>query len=754
MAQSKVSVLLDFRSRLAGITAAITGLASLAGTYVSLRGTIAGSRDVIGLGAALLHVSQSSGLTVSKLMVLRQALQDAGGEANQASQLVAKMQKSIVDAGRGAGEARPWIASLGIDLAQLAALDPAAQLETLSAALRRIEDPAQRTAASMAFFGEAGAKLGAFFQTEGFADVESSLGRLPAIMERSAVEFERIDTLLGRLLTKGRQVFAGFTDQISTHIREPLEAVDKIDFSGVGQKLGALAGVAIEAWKQGQFAEFVATSIEAAGDAGAMAFKASLRAAIDFLAQGSTWVNLVDFLGTVAAGFSKAINGVALAVVPYIGAAAAKLADEVHVMFKRLDGLARQALAPMLNWLAEHVERTLNALIAGLNKLPGVNIDSVALGRVDARTEPVRQAITWEKALAIAKAEGMRLDERLNDLVNARLDTLRKIVRGEQDATAETGARVSALEELNRLMAEYEAKLAAARAAASTPPPPGGGGGGGTGNTGGGGGTGAATFGKQMETFFNNLPALADVAAREIGNIYAGTINTLAGGIEGLINRTLTLGQALRSIAAGIGQTVLQGFSRVVAEMTAKFVFVQGRYAALKAANFLVDQVYAAKGLALTLASAAKSLLAWIPSAIAASISSYGIAAVVGVGAALAAIAATGFERGGYTGDGASNAIAGAVHRGEYVFSAPAVQRLGVANLDAMHASAKRGYSAGGYVTDSGSGATAAGENPINVSVAIVQSRDAGLAWLKDRPGRKVLYDQLARDRRDMGMQT
>lgn len=44
-----------------------------------------------------------------------------------------------------------------------------------------------------------------------------------------------------------------------------------------------------------------------------------------------------------------------------------------------------------------------------------------------------------------------------------------------------------------------------------------------------------------------------------------------------------------------------------------------------------------------------------------------------------------GFRRGGYTGDGPVNAIAGAVHGSEYVFDAASTARIGVDNLRAMH---------------------------------------------------------------------
>lgn len=57
-----------------------------------------------------------------------------------------------------------------------------------------------------------------------------------------------------------------------------------------------------------------------------------------------------------------------------------------------------------------------------------------------------------------------------------------------------------------------------------------------------------------------------------------------------------------------------------------------------------------------------------------------------------------GFASGGYTGDGATFQPAGIVHRGEFVLSKKATSRLGVDNLNALHAAALRGYSGGGAV--------------------------------------------------------
>lgn len=57
-----------------------------------------------------------------------------------------------------------------------------------------------------------------------------------------------------------------------------------------------------------------------------------------------------------------------------------------------------------------------------------------------------------------------------------------------------------------------------------------------------------------------------------------------------------------------------------------------------------------------------------------------------------------GFASGGYTGQGGKFEPAGIVHRGEYVMSKAATDRIGVGNLEALHRAAQRGYASGGYV--------------------------------------------------------
>lgn len=75
---------------------------------------------------------------------------------------------------------------------------------------------------------------------------------------------------------------------------------------------------------------------------------------------------------------------------------------------------------------------------------------------------------------------------------------------------------------------------------------------------------------------------------------------------------------------------------------------------------------------------------------------------------------AIGFAGGGYTGPGGRFEPAGVVHRGEYVFSQPAVRRIGLSRLETMH----RGYANGGLVggNDNASGGGGKAVVPVTVN--------------------------------------
>ena len=155
-------------------------------------------------------------------------------------------------------------------------------------------------------------------------------------------------------------------------------------------------------------------------------------------------------------------------------------------------------------------------------------------------------------------------------------------------------------------------------------------------------------------------------------------------------------GQAMaRAVVNAIGEMAAQwvayqalemaGIAKTTAAKTASVSTITAAQMGSIAATTAASTAATATTTATQAAAAATTTAAWTPAAIVASIGSFGGAAAIGLAAVIAALAFTGgFRKGGYTGNGGVNDVAGVVHGKEYVFDAESTARIGVANLEAM----------------------------------------------------------------------
>ncbi|KRS11035.1 hypothetical protein XM53_18320 [Roseovarius atlanticus] len=131
-----------------------------------------------------------------------------------------------------------------------------------------------------------------------------------------------------------------------------------------------------------------------------------------------------------------------------------------------------------------------------------------------------------------------------------------------------------------------------------------------------------------------------------------------------------------------------------------------------------------------------------------------------------------GFSEGGFTGPGGKFQPAGIVHKGEYVMSKQATNRIGVGNLEALHSAAKKGYAAGGLVGGTARLRTASqgrSESPamagqvININAPVTVEAGAGtpeqnndlakkMAREMENTMRGVVVDELRRQHRPGNM--
>ncbi|MDR3458011.1 MAG: hypothetical protein P4N60_11235 [Verrucomicrobiae bacterium] len=248
------------------------------------------------------------------------------------------------------------------------------------------------------------------------------------------------------------------------------------------------------------------------------------------------------------------------------------------------------------------------------------------------------------------------------------------------------------------------------------------------------------SFSYQMQSAMVSLQNMNNLA-KETAGIFTGAFNTAIGsiskGITGLIMGTMSWAQALRQIASTILNQVIQS----IVEMGVRMIATQ-------LMTFLFGRGLATTGVAAAEAEAKILTAANTAPAALAAIASYGgaVAAAVPVWA-IAAMGAAGFSEGGYTGDGGMFDPAGIVHRGEFVFNADAVNRIGVDNLDAMHRGAVAPAAAAG-------GSTAGGSGALPPKVVTVFDRQSLMAELKKPDYAHITIQHVLDNKSRLGFQT
>lgn len=174
-----------------------------------------------------------------------------------------------------------------------------------------------------------------------------------------------------------------------------------------------------------------------------------------------------------------------------------------------------------------------------------------------------------------------------------------------------------------------------------------------------------SSFGDQLfnaaDAMVRRIGTLAQQVARSFTDVMGSAIDGISGSIEGLITRTMDWADALQNVARTIGSSVVSAISRMFAE------WIVGRLAAMAKNIFAVQAEGAAE-------TAAKT-----PGALLTSISSWGTAAVVGLAALTAVMAAVGaFATGGMVqgpGGPKSDSILARLSAGEFVVNADATSR-------------------------------------------------------------------------------
>lgn len=217
------------------------GADALVRSVLDVQKVIGELKSTIDLGGQLTDLSARTGQTISDLVLLRQAFQNAGIEAGSTGQMLNLLQKSLTGLNEEGQPTSQAFNRLGLSVDSLKDMSAPEQIRTLTAALTQIQDPADRTRVAMELFGKSGGQMLAVLSDSSALDVaKSQVGSLGETMEKNAASFDSLGDSLDAIGLRATQLFAGVAEEIAPALQHLADSINEIDLTQAGREIGAL----------------------------------------------------------------------------------------------------------------------------------------------------------------------------------------------------------------------------------------------------------------------------------------------------------------------------------------------------------------------------------------------------------------------------------------------------------------------------------------------------------------------------------
>jgi lambda family phage tail tape measure protein len=420
------------------------GLDRVTGAFGGLKTQLAGlgfaalGRSAILAADGLSDLSTSTGMAVGRLVELRNAIEDAGGEVTQMPAAINNFIRSIDEAASGSLKAQTRFAALGVSLNELRTLDERALLiETLDG-IGKITDSGRRATVMMDLFGKS------------FRNVDPK--QLADQLRATAGEGDKF----AESIRRAAEIQGNFEKATRTLQMTFLEA-----FSPMIDKVNALG---TELQNSKEKLDTLITTIKIVGIALATAFAVSIGtgivAVIGTIGRGLMSVAKLAGLATAGAGIFKAtgphmtaLRGLVVLIASIgtsIGAATLLFEDFGDVVVN----VAARSTEAMGNFAAEVLNFPTDA-IAGLLNLMGAGIkDPVGLGTpIKMLVENARKAREEYEATVRARKDAAKPDKPTQPgtgteggggrtVDTTEIDNAREKIRGLSDDFAASNQRI------------------------------------------------------------------------------------------------------------------------------------------------------------------------------------------------------------------------------------------------------------------------------------------------------------------------
>lgn len=173
---------------------------------------------------ALAKVSDRLGIATEQLAGLRRAAELSGVSANTLDMALQRMTRRVAEAAQGSGEAQDAIKELGLSAVELAKMTPDEQIRTFSDALAGVESQSDKVRIAFKLFDSEGVALLntlAMGSDEINRVTQESLALGTALSRVDAAQIERANDAMSGI----REVITGAANRIAVHLAPWLEVV-------------------------------------------------------------------------------------------------------------------------------------------------------------------------------------------------------------------------------------------------------------------------------------------------------------------------------------------------------------------------------------------------------------------------------------------------------------------------------------------------------------------------------------------------
>jgi hypothetical protein len=249
----------------------VVALAGLGAGFFALKATADAVAKVFDDGAGVANLSQRTGVGVEALLKLERGFKAAGMSTEQVAPSLAHMSKSLEEASQGTGDVATTFTALGLNVKELKSMAPEQAFLKIGEAVNRLPTSVERSAIAMKVFSRAGGELLPLFGNLGaIAKVNEELSNSGKIMAQDALLFrlasERLETVKMPTMKEGiGQIATGIADKVAGEFLAITEGAKRIDLSGIGQAIGGEVALGMEAFRTGNFGEYITDSIKVVG---------------------------------------------------------------------------------------------------------------------------------------------------------------------------------------------------------------------------------------------------------------------------------------------------------------------------------------------------------------------------------------------------------------------------------------------------------------------------------------------------------